>query len=134
MMHRLTLSAVSYIHKLYCAHRTRELSSNRHKASSFASPRSACDTEDEDDCKEFCKASEQTATCTANGKKITCSCKGGKSESNCEERCLLCKSHDTSPLTEYPSDSKCVIGMPDKSTLEMVSRLSNVGASRKEEL
>ncbi|KAF4628615.1 hypothetical protein G7Y89_g9534 [Cudoniella acicularis] len=64
------------------------------KASSFRAPSfsistSDCEKEDEDDCKEFCGLSEQTATCSANGNKVTCSCKGGKSGTNCEERCFL---------------------------------------------
>lgn len=66
-------------------------------SSSFSVSGSGCDKEDEADCKEFCGLSEQTATCSANGNKVTCSCKGGKSESNCEERCLLCKSRATPP-------------------------------------
>lgn len=67
--------------------------SNHPKASFLSSPTSACEKEDEADCKEFCELSDQTSTCIAAGNKITCSCKGGKKESNCEERCLLCKSH-----------------------------------------
>lgn|ERR1711964_511535 len=81
-------------------------------SSSFSVSGSGCDKEDEADCKEFCGLSEQTATCTANGNKVTCSCKGGKSESNCEERCLLC--------------------MPDKSSLEEASRLFKLGGTRME--
>jgi len=68
---------------------------------SFSST-SSCEKEDEEDCKEFCELSEQTATCTASGNKVTCSCRGGKSESNCEERCLLCKSYANFPLTAHP--------------------------------
>ncbi|KAH7377938.1 hypothetical protein BKA64DRAFT_687569 [Cadophora sp. MPI-SDFR-AT-0126] len=81
-------------------------------SSSFSVTGSSCDKEDEADCKEFCGLSEQTATCTANGNKVTCSCKGGKSESNCEERCLLC--------------------MPDKSSLEEASRLFKLGGTKME--
>lgn len=67
--------------------------SNCPTASSFSVSGNACDKESEVDCKEFCGTSEQTGTCTADGNKITCSCKGGKApDSNCEERCLLCKS------------------------------------------
>lgn len=55
--------------------------------------KSDCDKEDEEDCKEFCSLTEQTATCSANGNKVTCYCKGGKGgSSNCEERCLFCTS------------------------------------------
>jgi len=64
---------------------------------------SDCDKEDEKDCSEFCSLGEQTSKCTANGNKVTCYCKGGKSESNCEERCLLC--------------------MPGKSALEEAKRV-----------
>ncbi|KUJ13884.1 uncharacterized protein LY89DRAFT_687220 [Mollisia scopiformis] len=84
------------------------------RAASFSATASSCEKEDEDDCKEFCGLSEQTATCKANGNKITCFCKGGKSESKCEERCLLC--------------------MPDKSALEEASRLFKLGGSRVDEL
>ncbi|PMD50111.1 uncharacterized protein K444DRAFT_621493 [Hyaloscypha bicolor E] len=87
----------------------------RAKAPSFTVSRSSdCEQEDEDDCTEFCSLLEQTATCRANGNKVTCFCKGGKSESNCEERCLLC--------------------MPDKSALEEASRLFKLGGPRIEEL
>ncbi|KAK0101023.1 hypothetical protein ONS95_012989 [Cadophora gregata] len=86
--------------------------SNMAKSSFFAVSGSVCDKEDEADCKEFCGLSEQTATCTANGNKVTCSCKGGKSESNCEERCLLC--------------------MPDKSSLDEASRLFKLGGTKME--
>ncbi|KAF2665456.1 hypothetical protein BT63DRAFT_417015 [Microthyrium microscopicum] len=79
------------------------------------SPRSACDKEDESDCKEFCEATEQTATCTAAGNKITCSCRGGKKgESNCEERCLLC--------------------MPDQSALKEAGRVFELGGWSRNEL
>ncbi|CZR52623.1 uncharacterized protein PAC_02500 [Phialocephala subalpina] len=81
---------------------------------SFSVSKSDCEKEDEDDCKEFCGLSEQTATCSANGNKVTCYCKGGKSESNCEERCLLC--------------------MPDKSALEEASRFFKLGGPIIEEL
>jgi len=84
------------------------------RAPSFTVSKSDCDKEDEDDCKEFCGLSEQTGTCKADGNKVTCYCKGGKSESNCEERCLLC--------------------MPDKSALEEATRLFKLGGSRIEEL
>ncbi|KAF2433556.1 hypothetical protein EJ08DRAFT_59037 [Tothia fuscella] len=91
-----------------------DTSTRNTRASLLQSPASACDKEDESDCKEFCKLSEQTATCIASGNKITCSCRGGKSESNCEERCLLC--------------------MPDKSALEEASLLFKLGGSRKSDL
>jgi hypothetical protein len=58
----------------------------------FKISESDCEKEDEDDCTEFCSLLQQTATCKAKGNKVTCFCKGGKSESNCEERCLLCMS------------------------------------------
>jgi len=64
---------------------------------------SDCEQEDEDDCTEFCSLLEQTATCRANGNKVTCFCKGGKSESNCEERCLLCMSREPL-LSVMPSE------------------------------
>ncbi|KAE9363805.1 hypothetical protein N431DRAFT_564388 [Stipitochalara longipes BDJ] len=79
----------------------------------FFSVKSDCEKEDEDDCTEFCSLLEQTSTCKANGNKVTCFCKGGKSESNCEERCLLC--------------------MPDKSAFEEASRLFKVGGSKNKE-
>lgn len=81
---------------------------------SFLVSKSDCEKEDEDDCKEFCGLSEQTGTCRADGNKVTCYCKGGKSDSNCEERCLLC--------------------MPDKSALEEASRLFKLGGSKIDEL
>ncbi|RDW58238.1 hypothetical protein BP6252_13649 [Coleophoma cylindrospora] len=84
------------------------------RAPSFAVANTDCEKEDEDDCKEFCGLSDQTATCAATGNKVTCSCKGGKSETNCEERCLFC--------------------MPDKSTLEEASRLFKIGGPRVGEL
>ena len=62
------------------------------KVPAFSASKSDCDKEDEEDCKGFCEALEQTSTCAARGNKVTCYCKGGKSESNCEERCLLCMS------------------------------------------
>lgn len=53
--------------------------------------KSACETEDAADCKDFCTTREQTSTCVASGDKVTCYCSGGKApESNCEERCLFC--------------------------------------------
>ncbi|RDW90925.1 hypothetical protein BP5796_02090 [Coleophoma crateriformis] len=88
--------------------------SHHYTAPSFAVSKSDCEKEDEDDCKEFCGLSDQTATCAANGNKVTCFCKGGKSETNCEERCLFC--------------------MPDKSALEEASRLFKIGGPRAEEL
>ncbi|PVH79751.1 hypothetical protein DL98DRAFT_515846 [Cadophora sp. DSE1049] len=88
------------------------VSSMAKSSSSFSVSGSGCDKEDEADCREFCGLSEQTATCTANGNKVTCSCKGGKSESNCEERCLLC--------------------MPDKSSLEEASRMFKLGGTKME--
>lgn len=102
---------------------------------SFLVSKSGCEKEDEDDCKEFCGLVEQTATCSANGNKVTCFCKGGKSESNCEERCLLCMSRAT-PTGHSPDVSNIygVIGMPDKSALEEASRLFKLGGSRIEEL
>jgi len=84
------------------------------RAPLFLVSKSDCEKEDEDNCKEFCGSLEQTSTCSANGNKVTCFCKGGKSDSNCEERCLLC--------------------MPDKSALEEASRLFKLGGSRIEEL
>jgi len=84
------------------------------RAPSFTVSKSDCEKEDEDDCKEFCSLLEQTSTCKASDNKVTCYCKGGKSESNCEERCLLC--------------------MPDKSALEEASRLFTLGGPRVQEL
>ncbi|KAF8865645.1 hypothetical protein BDZ45DRAFT_736213 [Acephala macrosclerotiorum] len=84
------------------------------RAPSFSVSKTDCEKEDEDDCKEFCGLSAQTATCSANGNKVTCYCKGGKSDSKCEERCLLC--------------------MPDKSALEEASQLFKLGGSKIEEL
>ncbi|PMD47698.1 hypothetical protein L207DRAFT_561140 [Hyaloscypha variabilis F] len=84
------------------------------KVPAFSALKSDCEKEDEDDCTEFCSLLEQTSTCAANGNKVTCYCKGGKSESNCEERCLLC--------------------MPDKTAFEEASRLFKVGGSKNEEL
>lgn len=97
----------------------------------FSASKSDCDKEDEEDCKSFCEAAEQTSTCAARGDKITCYCKGGKSESNCEERCLLCMSgalfHLIVRLTR-------ATGMPDKSTLNEATRLFKLGGSRMDEL
>jgi len=39
--------------------------SNHSIAPSFSVSKSDCEKEDEDDCKEFCGISEQTATCSA---------------------------------------------------------------------
>ena len=99
----------------------------------YSVSKSDCEKEDEDDCKEFCSLSEQTGTCKANGNKVTCYCKGGKSESNCEERCLLCMSRDQFRSMNI-SDSNVVTGMPDKSALEEASRLFKLGGPRIEEL
>eukprot|EP00300_Choanocystis_sp_HF-7_P029531 c36630_g1_i1.p1 GENE.c36630_g1_i1~~c36630_g1_i1.p1 ORF type:complete len:113 (+),score=21.32 c36630_g1_i1:110-448(+) len=72
-----------------------------------------CDKESETDCTEFCKASEQQATCVAKGDKITCYCKGGKSgESNCEERCVFC--------------------MPDKMAFEEAKSVAKFGGLKME--
>jgi hypothetical protein len=77
---------------------------NQPTAPSFTVSRSSdCEQEDEDDCTEFCSLLEQTATCRASGNKVTCFCKGGKSESNCEERCLLCMSREPL-LSVMPSE------------------------------
>lgn len=71
----------------------------------------SCEKEDEADCKEFCGASEQSATCSADGNKVTCYCKGGKApEQNCEERCLLC--------------------MPGKQALEEAKEAFKLGGTR----
>ena len=80
--------------------------SNQPTAPAFGVHKSSdCETEDEDDCTEFCSLLEQTATCRANGNKVTCFCKGGKSESNCEERCLLCMSRAPLPfLSAIPNE------------------------------
>ena len=77
--------------------RTHRTVSDDSTGPSFLASKSDCEKEDEDDCKEFCGLSEQTGTCRADGNKVTCYCKGGKSDSNCEERCLLCMSRAPFP-------------------------------------
>jgi hypothetical protein len=98
----------------------------------FSVAKSDCEKEDEDDCKEYCSLTQTTGTCRADGNKVTCYCKGGKSESNCEERCLLCMSRAL--FLRHSLDLTRVLGMPDKSALEEASRLFKLGGQRIEDL
>jgi len=112
--------------------RTHRTVSDDSTGPSFLASKSDCEKEDEDDCKEFCGLSEQTGTCRADGNKVTCYCKGGKSDSNCEERCLLCMSRAPFPRISLWLDGDT--GMPDKSALEEASRLFKLGGSKIDEL
>ncbi|TVY38867.1 hypothetical protein LOCC1_G005819 [Lachnellula occidentalis] len=51
------------------AHQQMSILTEVNTAPSFSHSSSECEKEDAADCKEFCEAAEQTATCSANGNK-----------------------------------------------------------------